>query len=192
MCIAILNQNNELSFETIENSWYNNPQGAGMLYTDKNINTLRSYKSFDLYDFYRNYLEVLDEAKNGTVILHFRIATQGVKGYDNLHPFINQKANLGFVHNGIISQFVNHKSPKSDTAIFNDRIVSFLDETFIDDNQRQYTMAEFVRSYNKLIFMNNFGDTCIINEKEGIWEGNNWYSNDSYCTANMYYGHHKL
>lgn len=192
MCIAILNQNNELPFDVIETSWDNNPQGAGLLYTDKNTKTLRAFKSYDLFDFYRNYLEVLDEAKDGIVILHFRIATQGVKSFDNLHPFINQKGNLGFVHNGIISQFVNHRSTKSDTALFNDEIVNFLDETFIGDKDRRHRLEQYVRSYNKLIFMNKYGKTCIINEKAGIWENNNWYSNDSYCTSNMYAGHIKL
>jgi predicted glutamine amidotransferase len=112
MCIAILNRNNEISFDTIETCWENNPQGAGLLWADKR-GFLRSFKSYDLGDFYRNYLEVIDEAKNGTVILHFRIATQGVRSLDNLHPFINQRTGLGFVHNGIISQFVDHRSPKA-------------------------------------------------------------------------------
>jgi hypothetical protein len=199
MCIAILNQANELPFEVIENCWHNNPQGAGMLFAQRNYFSkynhvaLKTFKSFDLYDFYNTYLEVIEgEALNGTVILHFRIATQGVTGFDNLHPFLNKRENLGFVHNGIISQFVDHRNTKSDTALFNDEIVSYLDETFTSDKQRQYSMEQYVRSYNKLIFMNKFGETCIINEHAGVWDGDNWFSNDSYCTSNMYAGHIKI
>jgi len=191
MCIAILNQNNELSLDTIETCWENNPQGAGLLWADKR-GFLRSFKSYDLGDFYRNYLEVIDEAKNGTVILHFRIATQGVRSLDNLHPFINQRTGLGFVHNGIISQFVDHRSPKSDTALFNEKVVSYLPQSIIYDKKVQNWLSKNVREYNKLIFMNGNGDTAIINEKHGVWENENWFSNDSFCTFNRYHGHIKF
>jgi predicted glutamine amidotransferase len=191
MCIAILNKNNELSLDTIETCWDNNPQGAGLLWADKR-GFLRSFKTYYLHDFYRNYLEVIDEAKNGTVILHFRIATQGFRNMDNLHPFINQKSGLGFVHNGIISQFVDHRNPKSDTALFNEKVVSFLPKSIIHDKKMQRKLAENVRTYNKLIFMNHNGDTAIINEAQGVWDGDNWFSNDSYCSDNRYHGHIKL
>jgi len=192
MCIAILNQNHELSLETISNSWYNNPQGGGMLFVNKDTNKLQSFKTFELRQFYKAYLELLDLAKDGTMILHFRIATQGVKSVDNLHPFINDVSGLGFVHNGIISQHCDRSSKKSDTALFNDDVVSKLSSDFVYDEDLQNRMTKYVGKWNKLIFMNDDADVTIINENQGEWVNDQWFSNDSWCTSNRYHGHIRM
>lgn len=192
MCIAILNQNHELSLETISNSWHNNPQGGGMLFVNKDTNKLQSFKTFELRQFYKAYLELLDLAKDGTMILHFRIATQGVKSVDNLHPFINDVSGLGFVHNGIISQHCDRSNAKSDTALFNDDVVSKLSSDFVYDEDLQNRMTKYVGKWNKLIFMNDDADVTIINENQGEWVNDQWFSNDSWCTSNRYHGHIRM
>jgi predicted glutamine amidotransferase len=192
MCIAILNQNHELSLETIGNSWHNNPQGGGLLFVNKKTNQLQSFKTFELRQFYKAYLELLDVAKDNTMILHFRIATQGVKSLDNLHPFINDVSGLGFVHNGIISQHCDRSSQKSDTALFNDVVVSKLTSDFVYDEDLQNRMTKYVGKWNKLIFMNDDADVTIINENQGEWVNDQWFSNDSWCTSNRYHGHIRM
>jgi len=195
MCIAIYNHRHELSFETLRNSWDNNPQGGGLLFLNKKTNKLQTFKTYDFRQFYKAYLELLEVAKNETMILHFRIATQGEKTLDNLHPFLNEKENLGFVHNGIISQYSGwqHKlSKKSDTALFNEQVVNKLTEKFIYDQDQKRRMEKFVGRWNKLIFMNKFGDVSIVNEESGDWFNDQWFSNDSWCTLNKYHGHIKI
>lgn len=192
MCIAIYNNGGELHWETIVNSWTNNPQGGGLLFVNKKTNKLQSYKTYELKQFYKAYLELLDVAKNGTMVLHFRIATQGIRTLDNLHPFMNPNETLGFVHNGIISRHVNYHSDKSDTALFNDVVVSKLNENFVYDEDLRERMEKYVGRWNKLIFMNNKADVAIINEDGGDWVNDNWFSNDSWCTSNKYHGHIKI
>jgi predicted glutamine amidotransferase len=195
MCIAIFNHRHDLSIDTIATSWNNNPQGGGLLYVNKNNNKLQSFKTYELKQFYKAYLEILDVAKKGNVILHFRIATQGVKSLDNLHPFMNPDKSLGFVHNGIISEYSRGKhyySDKSDTAIFNDEVVSKLDGEFIYDKDLQNRMSNFVGRWNKLIFLNEEADATIINEDSGDWFNDQWFSNDSWCSTNKYHGHIKI
>jgi len=192
MCIAILNQKHELSLETITNSWYNNPQGGGLLFVNKKTGKLQSFKTFELKQFYKAYLEFLDVAKDDKMILHFRIATQGVKSLDNLHPFINEVSGLGFVHNGIISQHCDRNNSKSDTALFNDVVVTKLDSDFVNDKDLQTRMEKYVGRWNKLIFMNDDADTTIINEVQGEWVNDQWFSNDSWCTSNRYHGHIRM
>lgn len=192
MCIAILNQRHELSLDTLHNSWANNPQGGGLLFVNKKTNKLQSFKTYDFRQFYKCYLESLEVAKNETVVLHFRIATQGQRTLDNLHPFVNDKGSLGFVHNGIISKHCDYKNDKSDTALFHDQVVQKLNENFVYSKDLQSRMTNYVGSWNKLIFMNRLGDFAIINEDKGEWFNDQWFSNDSWCTDNKYHGHIKI
>jgi len=113
MCIAILNTKGKLSKETIKNSFDNNEMGAGLLWNaNGKLNTFKTYKFNALL---QKYNELRNNTKTGKIVLHFRIATSGVNGKENLHPF-NVNDNLGFVHNGVISGLGNVKH--SDTYQF--------------------------------------------------------------------------
>jgi len=188
MCIAVLNKGGKLSPQILQQMWESNPQGAGLMYVDKNTKELVTYKTTFERKFYWEYDVAKNRAKDGVVVLHFRIATQGF-GEGNLHPFVNKRNNLGFVHNGILNDYCHRGHIKSDTALFHADVVQQLDASFVYDDTLIERMEKYVGNYNKLIFMNLVGHCAIINEKAGMWVGDDWFSNDSFKSRKMYYGH---
>jgi predicted glutamine amidotransferase len=186
MCIAILNSKKALPKEYLSNSWDNNNQGAGMLY---NLNgKLTAYKTYDKKEFINQYYKIRAQIK-GKIVLHFRIATSGFEKYTNLHPFlVNDK--LGFVHNGIISGLGNKQH--SDTYQFNQLLQGFKHD-FINCKNTLHFIADYIGS-SKLVFLDSNDNHTIVNEKSGHWNGNDWYSNDSYLTNYdfYYYGNEKV
>jgi predicted glutamine amidotransferase len=190
MCIAILNTKGKLSKETLKNSFDNNEMGAGLLWNaNGKLNTFKTYKFKELLN---KYNALRNDQKTGDVVLHFRIATSGVNGKENLHPF-NVNDNLGFVHNGVISGLGNTKH--SDTYQFNDILKGFKHD-FLNCNTSRLFIANYIGSGSKLVFLDNKGTHTIINEAKGHWDKDklNWYSNDSYKQFNdyKYYGSTKV
>ena len=189
MCIAILNTKKagRLPSEQIKNSWDNNDMGSGLLWNENGkLSVFKTYK----YDEYINkYNELRDNKKIGNIILHFRIATSGVFGEHNLHPFLLDK-DLGFVHNGVISGLGNKDF--SDTYEFNDMLKRFKHD-FLNCEMTKHFISEYI-GYSKLIFLDSNDRYTIINEDLGKWTDNNWYSNDSYKSYNnyVYYGNKKV
>lgn len=116
MCIIAIKKSgiNFPTEETIENMWYSNPDGAGIMYTkDGNVVIDKGYMK--LSEFLSRIDRLKDEidTTEETVVLHFRIGTAGGNTPENTHPFpISKKihrlqakhvvTDIGVVHNGII------------------------------------------------------------------------------------------
>jgi predicted glutamine amidotransferase len=99
---------------TIENMWYNNRDGAGLMYAtggtvhiEKGFMTLKDFKAA------LKRLEKSIDTTNTPIILHFRITTHGGTSPGNCHPFpvteklpllqmTKSKAPLAVAHNGMI------------------------------------------------------------------------------------------
>jgi hypothetical protein len=178
MCIAILNTSKQLPDSYIKNSWDNNDQGAGLLWNDNGV--LKTYKTFSYKSFLKKYKQVR-KATKGKVVLHFRIATSGYKGLENLHPFLVNE-HLGFVHNGVIGGLGNMQH--SDTYQFNEMLKD-LPSNFLESA----TILEFISAYiggSKLVFLSSGNTHTIINERMGHWVGDDWFSNTSYESYNDY------
>ena len=190
MCIAILNTKGKLSKETIKNSFDNNEMGAGLLWNANG--ELKTFKTYKFNALLQKYNELRNNANTGKIVLHFRIATSGVNGKENLHPFVTND-NLGFVHNGVISNLGNVKH--SDTYQFNDILKGFKHE-FLNCATSRLFIQNFIGKGSKLVFLDNKGTHTIINETAGHWDKGkqNWFSNDSYKTVNNYkwYGSTKV
>jgi hypothetical protein len=190
MCIAILNQKigGTLPSTTIYNSWENNDMGAGLLWNNSN-NELLSFKTYDYDEFYNKYTELREDDDVHNIVLHFRIATSGINGIHNLHPFIVND-DLGFVHNGVISGLGNKEF--SDTYEFNEMLKGFSHD-FVTCQTTKALLEEYI-GYSKLVFLRGNGDFDIFNEDLGHWDSGNWYSNDSYRAVNnwVYAGSKKV
>lgn len=181
MCIAILNTSGKITEESIFNSWNNNDQGGGLLWTSGGA--LHSYKTYKYNKFLKKYNEIRANKNTGKIVLHFRIATSGHEKYTNLHPFF-VNANLGFVHNGIISGLGNQQH--SDTYQFNEMLQK-LPENFLNCSATNELIKKYIGG-SKLVFLNSADQHTIVNENLGHWDGANWYSNDSYtCNLDFYY-----
>ena len=177
MCIAILNIKSKLSKATLDNSFENNNQGAGLLYVKDRI--LTTFKTYDKKDLIKKYYEVRKEIST-PIVLHFRIATSGYSK-DNLHPFLVNES-LGFVHNGVIYGLGNKDF--SDTYQFNE-MCKKLPLGFIYNDGIKELISSFIGS-DKMVFLESSNRWTIINEANGHWFEGNWYSNSSYKQVNNY------
>jgi hypothetical protein len=186
MCIAILNEKGILSKETLNNSWENNDQGAGLLYNQDG--KLITFKTYNKKEFIKTYFKVRSSIKT-KIVLHFRIATSGFEQFTNLHPFLVND-NLGFVHNGVISGLGNNKH--SDTYQFNEMLKK-LNPDFLTCQTTTKLIQSFIGS-SKLVFLSKDDNHHIINENLGQWVDGNWYSNDSYKRVEefSYFGNTKV
>lgn len=175
MCIAILNKSQKLSKTTLKTCWDNNPDGAGLLYSDgSNLQFHKELIDFD--EFYKNYSLIRGYYKT-PIVVHFRIATSGKINETNCHPFIIND-HIGFVHNGICSLTKGTKL-HSDTYQLND-IFKELPKNFIY-NPSIVKLIEHAIGYSKLVFLDNKGKYSFVNEDLGHWDKKgNWYSNTNY------------
>lgn len=180
MCIAIFQPaGKELPKETLANCWKVNDDGAGMLYTHNG--TLYAHKELisfeDFYDYYKHVYDLVGEVS--PMVLHFRIKTHGLISYMNCHPFLVNE-NLGFVHNGILSNVDVHRAGKtSDTYELNKQILQKLPTNFLKHEGTIALLKKFC-SGSKLVFLDNEGNHTIINENLGSWDDGVWFSNTSY------------
>jgi glutamine amidotransferase len=181
MCIAILNPPRvTLKKSTLLKCWENNPDGAGMIFTDTQTETLyilKEMRSAEL--FYKAYQHHRRKNLDSYFVLHFRIATAGKVNEDNCHPFVINE-DLAFVHNGIISKArtsVNY----SDTYYFNADILQNLPPDFTQ-NEAILELIEAAIGNSKLVFLNSKNEPLILNSHLGHYSNGVWYSNRSYET----------
>lgn len=178
MCIALLSKKDLLvPHKHLEECWNHNDDGAGFMYAERGKLTIK--KGFMTFD---KFMEAYEPHEAKACVLHFRITTHGKTDEENTHPF-QVGSSLGFVHNGIISN-VNTDSNKdlSDTNHFNKQYLKELykqDKNFIYKSIYSSLISKFIGG-SKLIFLNNEGQSNIINESYGKWDGGIWYSNTSY------------
>lgn len=184
MCIIVLNKKNLIDKKTLQNCWDNNPDGAGLVFSNRGrIETFKELKNFEL--FFEYYKTIRSNHKKSVIALHFRIRTHGLKNENNIHPFFVNE-NLSFMHNGIIDINLQKKSEISDTAAFTEKILKLLPSNFLSN----YAICELIKKYtsgSKLLFLDNKNKFTIFGEHSGIWtKGGNWFSNYSYLDFSPY------
>jgi len=183
MCIAIYKPSGKvIPEEYLFNSFQNNYDGAGFMYIKDNA--IHIHKGFMTYkNFLKTYTHKCSQHKKSPFVVHMRIATSGASSCDMTHPFKINK-HLAFCHNGVLYQIPTH-AYKSDTFLFNQTILQKLPEDFIENNAIVLMLADYI-STDKLVFLRSDGKVYIINEDLGEWEGDVWYSNDSYKKLGYY------
>jgi predicted glutamine amidotransferase len=177
MCIIIYKpENMTLNENTLQNSWNNNPNGAGFMYAENN--KLHIVKGLMTYEEFKT---AYDPHKEKQCVIHFRIATHGLTNKENTHPFLINK-NLGLVHNGIIHKLsCNINTDMSDTWHLVEKLMKPLpgiNKLWKLDSYQ--TLIEDYIGASKLVFMDNLGNTAIYNENLGNWNSECWFSNYSY------------
>jgi len=184
MCIIILNSKNgnRIKKETLRICNENNSEGIGIFYSDSKKITVK--KTFDISEALEWYGEIKNKKIN--IGFHFRIGTSGVPDLRNVHPFF-VNSNLVFAHNGIFDIDIPFGSKISDTQIFNNTILKKLPSDFLDKKHIVTLISGYCQS-SKLLFLDSAGNAKIINEKLGIWENGNWFSNRSYLTEKQFFG----
>lgn len=190
MCIAILNNTSKpLTKKTLKNCWIANNDGGGLLYVEnRELKVFKEMNNFKV--LMKEYRRIIEEIKPSYIVLHFRIATHGRVNLENCHPFLVTDK-LGFVHNGVITNTsVAGEFDKSDTNVFNERILQKLDRDFIYSDVGKELIKEYI-GWSKLIFLDNEENPLIIGELKGDWDDGNWFSNGSYKDKEVstYSGH---
>jgi len=101
----------------------------------------------------------------------------GVTDSRNVHPFSIENL-ISVSHNGIISGFGNKEF--SDTAMFVQKILTpILKDNYklIQEKALQFLLLNLIGSWNKIVFLDKDGDYVILNEDNGFWVDQIWYSN---------------
>lgn len=180
MCLAaFLPGGTIMQPDEIRNAWTSNPHGAGFAYIDDG--QVKTYRTLSLDKMLRSYDRTLGDGRKDHMV-HFRFATHGTRGIENVHPFRVDRHTY-VIHNGILSVPAERK--RSDTAVFAQDYLAALPPLWFDDP----ALFDLVESYaigSKLVVatthpkaMHNY---YIINEDLGSWdESLRWFSNTTYC-----------
>lgn len=191
MCVILVKERGiELPTKgVLESCWKRNPDGAGFMFNDSNkVVIMKGFMTFE--EFYLR-LQTANEfyhLKEKGVVIHFRIATSGLKDKGNCHPYPISNDNLdlrksfiltelGIAHNGIIRNYNGKDKVLNDTQLFikNDLFeLNSLDKEFYKNVIFQ-SMIERLIDGSRLVFLNQKGE--IIKLGDWFQDGNYYFSN---------------
>lgn len=185
MCLAAFQAAGALMSEAeFQRAWKSNPDGGGYAFIDADgkIVTRKFMKMSKMYDSY-----IKDVKKHGEktpFIIHFRLATHGMKNLENCHPFVIDEHSV-MIHNGILPTIRMDKN-MSDSYAFAADYLSKLPKGWLDDMHLVDLVSEYCAG-SKLVILTTDPeckfDCYIINEELGHWSTDKtmWFSNSSYC-----------
>lgn len=194
MCIIVAKPENICmpSKDVLKNCFSNNRDGAGLMYAYKGaVYISKGFMTFEDLDAEVDALSKKFDIDKISMVLHFRIGTQGRNDEANTHPFpvsdeiekLTAKkivCNTGVAHNGIISLTRSYYSTDySDTVLFVRDYLSCLVEspTFYKKPKMLKVIDKLAGS--KLAFLSNDGHITTIGNfinHEGVMYSNATYS----------------
>ncbi len=183
---------------TIENMWYNNPDGAGLMYaTDGTVQIKKGFMTLKDFKAALKQLERSIDITNTPIIMHCRITTHGETSPGNTHPFpVTEKlpllrmtkceVPLAVAHNGMI----DIKPSKKDISDTMEYIISQLAPLYQlkKDFYRQPAGKKLVYNFikSKMVFLDGTGRIETIGDF--VTDGNGvLYSNASYKARTVYH-----
>lgn len=178
MCLLIFKRpEGKLSKQHIENAWENNPDGAGIAWANGGDGVYMKKGFMEL----KHLQEHIDKIEGRAAIVHFRWGNVGDKNEKNCHPF---QAGGGWVvaHNGTVPD-MDPKGGESDTKAFSRLILKPLlkhNPKILHEEYTRELLEKRIGAGSKMVFMNHSGIPIFLNEKDGKWEENVWYSNNSH------------
>lgn len=207
MCIIVAKKSgiSMPSKSIIENCFFNNPDGAGIMLAYKG--KVFGFKGLMTESAFFSKLERLErrfgDLKKLPVVMHFRIGTHGTNIPENTHPFplsdsyvdlrdLEWVASTGVAHNGIISSCSSHPDVRlenvSDTMVFIKNIAAPIGKYMSVTKHPEVIAALHTAADSKLCFLDGRGNLQTagnFNEKDGVLYSN--YSYEDY-TYKYYYG----
>lgn len=192
MCVILVKERGiELpTKDFLESCWKRNPDGAGFMFNDcDKVVIMKGFMTFE--EFYLR-LQTANEfyhLKEKGLVIHFRIATSGLKDKGNCHPYPISNDNLdlrksfittelGIAHNGIIRSYNGKNNILNDTQLFikNDLFeLNSLDKKFYKNVIFQ-SMIERLIDGCRLVFLNKKGEIIKLG---------NWFHNANYYFSNL-------
>ncbi len=183
---------------TIENMWYNNPDGAGFMYaTDGTVHIEKGFMALKSFKAALKQLEKNIDVTNTPVIMHFRITTHGETSPGNTHPFpvteklpllqmTKCKAPLAVAHNGIIDIKPSKKNISDTMEYIMSQLAPLyqLKKDFYKQDAGKKLVYNFIRS--KMAFLDGTGRIETVGDF--VTDGNGvLYSNASYKARTLYH-----
>lgn len=200
--------------EIFRNCFMNNDDGAGLMYTNPSTGMIEIEKGFMTWHSFETRLDELkdkyNDFKDMNFVAHFRIGTQGKNDEYTCHPFpvsskdkmlrkLKLTTDMGFVHNGILSDYssssydyktktyIKKQSVLSDTQLFiKHQLNSYksLNRNFLKNKQvRDFISRYASENSSKFAFIDKgdqlylFGNFTV---DEGVYYSNSTYSYSSY------------
>lgn len=170
-----------LTAEQIENAWYANPDGAGLIVSDGHTMTFQ--KGFmKLADLEKAVERLNVKSKDIYSVLHFRISTGGKVNEENTHPFCLEDSSMKeytgrvgtrtfLFHNGIFS--VSPTKVKSDTWILADML------KYVKGSNAKTHVIEPIRNSSRVLLTDGREKPLI---KLGTWQ-----DDGGVCASNLSY-----
>lgn len=176
MCLAIVKKAGATVDESyLKNGFDRNGDGAGFAFIkDGKIEVVKGLMKWE--EFMDSYTAAAAAHPDSPFLIHFRVGTSGVKGPANTHPFVGKECAV--IHNGVMFH-TGYTAEKSDTRTLIEAAADRLTKARLVANKD--ALERHVGVANKLCFLFPDGDTLILNEKQGEWHDNVWYSNLSFC-----------
>jgi len=177
MCLSIYRPANvKLQERILRNGFNSNSDGAGFAYAYKGKLVVdKGFFSFS--EFYDSYLNIPTKAE---ALIHFRMASHGTVNEFNCHPWpINE--DFAMIHNGMLMHFGSNEV--SDTGEFTEKILTPMFEAMKNPRKDfkslwfRYLLQQTIEKWNKINIISRWGDVVNLNEKEGLWWDEAWYSN---------------
>lgn len=202
------------SNEIFRNCFINNDDGAGLMYANPATGMIEIEKGFMTWASFETRLEELKQQynnfKDANFVAHFRIGTQGKNDKHTCHPFpVSSKdkllrktrltTDMGFVHNGILSDYsssyYNYKTKSytkketllSDTQLFiKHQLNSYksLNRNFLKNKQVRDFIGRYASDNSSKFAFIDKGDTLYLfgsfTEDNGVFYSNSSYSNSGY------------
>jgi len=176
----------------LRSCWERNTDGAGVMFAEDG--RLKIAKGFMKWRPFKRYMKRIGTERKTALpfAFHFRIATHGSITERNCHPF-KVHDSMAMMHNGIMSNVpIEKEIDISDSEAFVDLYVKGLEADLSMSKQLNIKQLEYGSPLNdlfdsfigasKLLFMDNNGETAIVNESLGYWAKDGagegmWFSN---------------
>lgn len=185
MCLLMVSLGEVPNRQYLENACQNNEDGFGWaVHHGSFISTFRSMNAEETIDRY--YAE-LSKSNSPMSMFHARFTTHGTTMVENNHPFlVDGRDDLVLAHNGMLPIVPKVGDNRSDTRIFAEDVLGAIGVEALDDRHATDALEEWMRGSKIAVFSTapELRDAVyILNEDDGLWEGNIWWSNTGFRYA---------
>ncbi len=144
-----------------------NRDGGGIAYVANG--KVEISKGFFVFgQFMAEYKRLFDlYGKDNPMLIHFRIATQGMVNKNNCHPFPIKGGAL--IHNGSLWNIGGTQAKVSDTRDFASTVHNILN--YEDVSECVDELGKAINSWNKVAMLYDNGKTIVLNKYK-------WYEDD--------------
>lgn len=191
MCVAILTKPGKVvTNDALFQGWSINRDGGGLAFVaDGQIQIRKGFLKYN--EFQTAYEQAIADADDDSpMLIHMRIGTSGPNNEANTHPFeVTPRDGVpgAMIHNGVLfSPTGDLAGPatdrKSDTRVVAEQLgVLFRFEDVVNARDQ---LGRAIGTGNKFAFLYADKNYAIINEQQGYWIDDIWYSNTS-CTRRI-------